>query len=861
MKKLELKENIWWIGAIDHNLRVFDIIMYTEFGTTYNSYLIKGSEKTALVETVKYTFTEEYLEKLAQEVDLTKIDYIIVDHTEPDHAGTVAHILEKSPGAVVVGSEPAIRFMKNIANREFESMVVGDGDSLSLGDKTLRFISAPFLHWPDSIYTYVVEDKVLFTCDSFGAHYALDDILYSKLDNVGNYRKALKYYFDMIFGPFKKYMLQAIDKIKDLEIDMVCNGHGPVLDENPWEIIEQSRLWSLEEEVEGTHVAIPYVSAYSYTKQLALKMEEGLKQAGDIQVHLHDLVCAKEGDVFADIHKSKGLLFGSPTINGDALLPIMEILVKLSPIVHGGKLASAFGSYGWSGEAVDNIERRLKELRMEVVPGFKVNFKPSEAALEDAVAFGRTFGEYVLGTKTYEELVPEDQDEEDFVYDGTIRKWRCVVCGEVFEGPLPPAICPACGATREQFEEYVDETVSFRSEDPLRILIIGNGAAGIATADAIRKRNGAATVTIIDEEPSAVYYKPLLSEYLANDAKEEDLFLHGQDWYDELGIELRTGCQVASIDPQAQEAVLCDGERLPYDRLVLAAGARSFVPPIKNAQLPGVFTLRSLQNANAMKEYLAHSRKVVIVGGGLIGLEAASEIRKNGLEVTVVEIAERLLPRQLDEQGARIFEQAIVDTGIAMVKGASVVEILGSDKVEGVRLSTGDTLEADFVLVSAGVKPETTLAASAGIRCERGVVVDLQMRTNVPNIYAAGDVAVCEGVNYSIWPEAIEQGRVAGSNAVGDHMDYEAYITSNVFNGLGVNIFSVGKVNYESTEGLTQLLFEDPAPGKATYKKLYFVDDKLTGAVIIGDNKKTKKLINGIKHGAGPMAMLSVLKG
>ncbi|MDA3847048.1 MAG: FprA family A-type flavoprotein, partial [Vallitaleaceae bacterium] len=290
MKKMLLKNNIWWIGAIDHDLRVFDIIMYTEFGTTSNSYMIKGSDKVALVETVKRTFSEEYIKKVEEEIDLKDIDYIIVNHTEPDHAGTIEYLLKKGCYPTIIGSESAIRFLKEIANVPFKYKIVGHGDELSLGDKTLQFVSAPFLHWPDSMYTYVKEDKVLFTCDSFGAHYAFDEILHSKVTKDEDYKSALRYYFDMIFGPFKRYVLEAIDKIESLDIDMICTGHGPVLDENPGQIVDIYKEWATDTFPEKKTVVIPYVAAYGYTKALAMKIVEGLKAAGDIDIKLYDMV-------------------------------------------------------------------------------------------------------------------------------------------------------------------------------------------------------------------------------------------------------------------------------------------------------------------------------------------------------------------------------------------------------------------------------------------------------------------------------------------------------------------------------------------------------------------------------------------
>lgn len=200
----KLNDSLYWTGVLDKDLRVFDIIMYTEFGTTYNSYVLKGSEKTALFESAKAKFFDDYLETLTQITPIEDIEYIIVDHTEPDHAGSVEKLLEINPTIKVVGSATAITFLQHIVNRDFYSVVVDDGDTLSLGDKTIRFYSVPSLHWPDTIYSYIEEDGVLVTCDSFGSHYAHDGILRSTVTDYEGYMRATKYYFDNILGPFKQ---------------------------------------------------------------------------------------------------------------------------------------------------------------------------------------------------------------------------------------------------------------------------------------------------------------------------------------------------------------------------------------------------------------------------------------------------------------------------------------------------------------------------------------------------------------------------------------------------------------------------------------------------------------------------------
>ena len=208
---LSITPDFYWLGALDPSLRTFDIVMETEFGTTYNAYLLKGTEGVALFETVKDKFFDTYFDKLKTLVSLEDIKYIIVDHTEPDHAGSVAKLLPYTPHATVVGSAAAIKYMGEIINAPFKSLVVKDKDTLSLGNKTIHFLSVPQLHWPDTMYSYVEEDQLLITCDSFGAHYSDERIFKSKLDThlEADYDSAYKYYYDMIMGPFKPFVLKA----------------------------------------------------------------------------------------------------------------------------------------------------------------------------------------------------------------------------------------------------------------------------------------------------------------------------------------------------------------------------------------------------------------------------------------------------------------------------------------------------------------------------------------------------------------------------------------------------------------------------------------------------------------------------
>lgn len=393
-KILEVKKDVKWIGVLDPDLVTFDVVMETKYGTTYNSYFIDADKKT-IIETSKETKKDIYIEKIKQVVNPEEIEYIILDHTEPDHSGNLKHLLKLAPNATVVGSKSAINFLKHIVNDEFKSLVVKDGDTLDLGNKTLKFISAPFLHWPDSMYTYLEEDKLLFTCDSFGCHYC-DERMFDDL--VDNFDDAFKYYFDVILKPFSNYMLQAIDKIKDLDIDVICPGHGPILRSNWRKYVEMSKSFSRHvTKKEKERVLIPYVSAYGNTGKMAEWISEGIKKAGDIEVEVLDIEDIDLFELEEKIEESTAFIVGSPTINQNIVLPIYKFFALLNPMTNRGKKGAAFGSYGWSGEGIGMIEDNLKNHKVKLIqPGLKIEFVPSEEAHEKCLEYGKEFGEKLL---------------------------------------------------------------------------------------------------------------------------------------------------------------------------------------------------------------------------------------------------------------------------------------------------------------------------------------------------------------------------------------------------------------------------------------------------------------------------------
>lgn len=397
-KILDITKDVKWIGVLDYDIVTFDVVMETKYGTTYNSYFI-NAEKPAVVETVKYRFWETYKKKLTGVVNPADIQYIILDHTEPDHSGNVDNLLKIAPDATVVGSGNALRYMRDMLGYDFKSLQVKEGDTLSLGNKTLRFINAPNLHWPDSIYTYLEEDKVLFTCDSFGAHFA-HDAMYDDL--TGPYEDAFKYYFDVILKPYSKFMLKAIEKIRPLEISAICTGHGPFLRSTWKEKVDRSEKLALEAVSNplGNRVFIPYVSAYQNTGIIAQAIADGVRSIGNIDVHVCDIETTPLAEIDEHLAKASGFILGSPTINQNILLQIYQIFALINPIRDKGKLAGCFGSYGWSGEGAKLIESNLINLKLKIVdkPVF-FKFTPHSEDLEKAFEFGARFGEAISQLK------------------------------------------------------------------------------------------------------------------------------------------------------------------------------------------------------------------------------------------------------------------------------------------------------------------------------------------------------------------------------------------------------------------------------------------------------------------------------
>jgi nitrite reductase (NADH) large subunit len=381
-------------------------------------------------------------------------------------------------------------------------------------------------------------------------------------------------------------------------------------------------------------------------------------------------------------------------------------------------------------------------------------------------------------------------------------------------------------------------------------LIIGNGVAGTTAAENIRKNDRKGEITIVTDEDTAFYYRLRLNEYIGGDITEQDLMAKKDDWYSREGIRLMLKTRITAADPAKKSVITEGGKKLSYEQLLIAAGSHSFVPPFKGAEKRGVFSLRNIRDARDIIKQAEKIDKVVIIGGGLLGLETGNAFRKLGKQVSVIEFAPRLLPRQLDPDASTRLEAIMEGMGFSFRLGASTEEITGNDKVNGVRLESGETLPTPMIIISAGVRPNMELAEPLGLDCDRGIKVDERLRTSRAEIYAAGDVAEFNGISYGIWPAAMEQGKIAGINMAAGDMVYEGTVMANVLKVVGIDLASAGEIDPENKRESRIFSNQD------IYKKIVLDNNHIIGCIMLGDTKgftkitsamSAKKDISGIK--------------
>lgn len=376
-----------------------------------------------------------------------------------------------------------------------------------------------------------------------------------------------------------------------------------------------------------------------------------------------------------------------------------------------------------------------------------------------------------------------------------------------------------------------------------KYLIIGNGIAGLSAAKEIRKNDNKASLTIVSSESSLTYYRTKLTEGIALDLLEDDLLMYDEKWYEERDINVILKKVVEKIDIDNDQIELNDGQKIKYEKLLIATGSSPFTLPIEGKSKKGTFALRTTKNLEEFKEYIKYCETVTVIGGGLLGLEAAWSLKLLKKNVNVIERSPYLLHRQLDRELGEKLEEKLSAAGINVYLPNSTEEILGDDKVNGIRINGGEIIPTDAVLFSTGIRPNLRLVKDSGIIFNRGIIVNEYLETNIENIYAAGDVAQIGNLIMGLWTASNEQGQVAGSNMSGDKKKYEVPKLFSTLNIGNIKVFSAGDiVNYDKA-------LEYKEESKDIHHKLFTRNDEMVGAILFGDLKGLNTLRNGVfKH-------------
>lgn len=379
----------------------------------------------------------------------------------------------------------------------------------------------------------------------------------------------------------------------------------------------------------------------------------------------------------------------------------------------------------------------------------------------------------------------------------------------------------------------------------MNYIIVGGNVAGVTAAVELRKLDPEAEVTIFTKEAYPYYYRPKLWEIIAGEADPDEIYYHDQDWYAQQGIDLRLNTTVEGLNPDNKSITLSSGETVQYDRLLIAAGSRSFVPPVKGTDLPKVFSLRDMDDTKAIVECADSAKEAVVIGGGLLGLETAKALTDRGLDVTVVEFFPILLPRQLDTEGAAILTHHLEGFGMRLLTDqvTETIEPTADGRLL-VSLKSGQQLQTDMVVFSTGIRSNVSIWKEAGATANRGLIVNEFMETSLPDVFAAGDVAEYDGIVYGIIPVAREQAKYAAANMTNHHSSpYPGTLPSTRLKIAGLAFNALGESTLDG-EDVTVLRVSEPEKGR--YERLAIKDGKVVGAIVFGDNRRAlafKKMI------------------
>lgn len=822
MRKKQIRPGLWQITALEEQLRVFRTVSFTEAGMMYQSYLLDTGSDTILLGTLPAPYAADWLAEVKAIVGSGKVSWAVLLGTDGDREAANL-LLQAYPETVLIGGTSTLFSLQDVPFRKIE---IRTDRSLVLGGKRLEFHVLG-----NALYVLDRKNGVLWTADAFGSAYAAQVSLVSELPDPAAYLRGAARYFADISGPARrKTMESAAALVGENSVGLICPACGPAADADLEELLSLYTA-DLPEPPKILTLALVYAPG-GYVRELADQIAAGIRESGPVAVEVYDLSAVNRDQVIQALPGADAWLFGTTEQGGDAAKAVWDIVTSLGPRDGKSKLAAVFCSTNSKGNAAENLRQRLAMLGCDLhLQDYIVQGRPDVQTLKNA-------GDYGFGVGCSLQRIPNPRKP---------KLVKCLVCGEIFDASL--GTCPVCGVGLEQCVPVDEEAASFRKDSDRRYVILGGGVAAVSAADAIRQRDGTGTITMVSAEDYLPINRPMLTKDLQAAAQRaETLFVHGPDWYAERNIDLRLGCKAVSLDLEQQCVTTDSGETLSYDRLIYATGAECFIPPFAGHDKPCVLTIRHLTDNEKLAEMMQTAKNAVVIGGGVLGLEAASGLMRAGIQVTVLEATPQIIGRQVDAGTAAILKQTMEAMHVACYEGVSIAAIEGEERAAGVRLADGRVFPADFVIVSCGNRANVQAAKAAGIEVERSIVVNQFMETSAPNVYACGDCAQFDGVNYQLWQEASNQGRVAGANAAGDRLTYANRPLGLSLEGFGTSLFAMGDPGKK--DGVPYRTVETQDQVRNRHEKYWFFGGSLQGAVLIGAPGKVAAISQAVTEHA-----------
>lgn len=823
MKTIKIRTGVWMFHVQEPELQRFGKKVFSEYGVSVSAYLVDTGEGYAAIGAMPARYTQDWMKEI-RALAGDQLRWVFFYGMDEDW--TAAEILLKAyPKLTICGSTEGLFQISAALNQEYSSIEVRNDRHLVFGTKRFLFCVLKEKFKIPCLYIVDETDHLLFTADAFGSLSTGGEGMVSRLLDKDCWLEGAKLYREEINAlDREESMRAAADLVRRQKIEVICPSSGPAVD------AEISKLLFLyEKKTEKKNSLAILYSPDGYVKNLAELIEAGIRASGVSDVVSVNLSEVSRKDALEKIADADAYLFGTCEIYGDTAKSVWDIVTSLSKKTCSGKSASVFSSFSAKGTATENLKHHLEQLGFELSQReFSIQGIFDQQMMNNAYEYGFNFG---CGLQK----IPNPHN--------TVLV-KCLICGEIFEASI--GTCPVCGVGLDQCVPLESDDTMYRKDTKSTYLILGGGIAAVSAAEAIRQRDKTGKITMLSAEEVLPINRPMLTKNLRMSAENSSsLEIHDQNWYDERKIELHLGLSAAAVYPDLKYVVGSDGKRYFYDKLICATGAECFIPPFPGHDKPGVITIRHLSDVKDLKVRLEQGAKTaVVIGGGVLGLEAANELMRFGIHVTVLEAAAQIIGRQIDAGSAEILRKKLESFGVACCEGVSIAEITGEKQATGVLLRDGSVFPADFVIVSCGNRGNVDFAKAAGIEVERAIVVNEHMETNLPDVYACGDCCQFENVNFQLWQEASGQGKTAGANAAGERLTYVNQVMGMSFDGFGTSLYAIGDIGKKSDTVYKTVETVDHV--KDRYEKYWFVGGALQGAVIIGAREKTQMVMTAV---------------